>query len=317
MSEKQTKDSNSEEEIKESKKNTEETEETPAEGITSADSSEETSTEPTKKRKRGGKAIKRKLYPFQRKTSEERAAQKREKKIKKERKKETRREKRLRRQQRRLLKLRPPTNFKKEVYAVPNLITYLRILLLPVILIVVEQDSRWHGFMAGMIFWVACMTDFFDGYAARKLNQVTILGKLLDPLADKLIVSSILIMMVPMGRVPAWIVIILLAREFTITGLRGIAASEGMVIAASWMGKWKTVFQMLALYCLLIHYPFRINFYGLFALDASFHNMGMFFLYLSLFYSLASAVDYFWKFAKEINKRYTEAEELLAGHSDS
>lgn len=216
----------------------------------------------------------------------------------------TRREKRERRKRRRIT---PPTNFRRELYAVPNVLTYIRILMIPLVLLVLERDSRLYGFYAACIFAAACATDFLDGYLARKLNQITILGKLIDPLADKLIVAATLIIMVPMGRVPSWIVIILLSREFAITGLRGIAASEGLVIAASPLGKHKTAFQMLAIFSLLIHYTYRVHFVGLFSLEVSFHQCGLVLLFISLFFSLASAIDYFWKFAVSINERYKEA----------
>lgn len=202
---------------------------------------------------------------------------------------------------------KPPSNFKQELLTVPNILTYLRIAMLPLILVIVNQDSRQFSFWAALIFAVAAFTDLFDGYFARKLNQVTILGKLLDPLADKLIVSGILIILVPMGRVASWIVIILLAREFAITGLRGIAASEGMVIAASPLAKFKTIYQMLALFCLLIHFPYRIDYFGMFELLLNFHRIGMFFLYLALGLSLASGFEYFWKFGVAINSKYASS----------
>lgn len=221
--------------------------------------------------------------------------------------------KRARRKRRKKRRLRPPTNFKRELYAVPNLLTYVRILMLPMILVAVSYESRWYSFLAAAFFSLACITDFFDGYAARTLNQVTILGKLLDPLADKLIVSSTLIILIPMGRAPYWLVILLIAREFAITGLRGIAASEKMIIAASPIAKYKTAFQMFAIFFLLVHYPYRIDFYSLFVLEVSFHQVGLTFLYISLFYSVTSGIDYFWKFAVQINQRYKDALEAAEG----
>ncbi|HAA58897.1 MAG TPA: hypothetical protein DCE42_29305, partial [Myxococcales bacterium] len=93
---------------------------------------------------------------------------------------------RARRKQRKKLTLRPPTNFKRELYAIPNILCYFRIILIPVILVLIAYESRWYSYLAAILFSVACITDFFDGYLARKLDQITILGKLLDPLADKL-----------------------------------------------------------------------------------------------------------------------------------
>lgn len=218
------------------------------------------------------------------------------------------REKKPRKKRRR--RLQPPTDFRRELITIPNILTYLRIAMLPLILFALDRDNRWSSFVAGCFFSAACFTDFFDGYFARKFNQITVLGKLLDPLADKLIVSATLIVMIPMGRVPSWLVIILLAREFAITGLRGIAASEDMVIASAPLAKFKTAFQMLAIFCLLIHYSYQINYFGLISLEASFHRMGMALLYLSLFFSIVSAIDYFWKFAQAINRRYEESQEV-------
>ncbi len=226
-------------------------------------------------------------------------------------KRKTKRFKKFKRKTKRTKKnRRPPTNFKRELLAIPNIITYFRILTIPFILFFVSYESRWHSFIASLFFTFACFSDFFDGYFARKLNQITILGKLLDPLADKLVVSSTLIILIGMGRVPDWLVILLLAREFAITGLRGIAASEKMIIPASPLGKYKTAFQMAAIFYLLVHYSYRINFYGLFALEFSFHDVGIVLLYISLFYSLISAFDYFWKFATQINQRYTHEQNL-------
>jgi CDP-diacylglycerol--glycerol-3-phosphate 3-phosphatidyltransferase len=227
---------------------------------------------------------------------------------------EARRDKRARRKKRkeerkeqRKKDKKPPTNFKRELFTIPNILCYFRIILIPVVLVYAAEDTRWSSFLAAVLFTVASVTDFFDGFLARKLNQITILGKLLDPLADKLIVASTLILMIPLGRVPGWLVLVLLAREFTITGLRGIAASEGMVIAASSLGKYKTVFQMLSIFCLLIHYPYQINYFNLFQVQISFQQVGMAFLYIALFYSLLSAFEYFWKFAAQINDRQEES----------
>jgi CDP-diacylglycerol--glycerol-3-phosphate 3-phosphatidyltransferase len=217
--------------------------------------------------------------------------------------------KKIKKRRMRKLQIRPPTNFKQEMFTIPNILTYMRIAMIPLILLILDRDSRWYSFLAGLLFAIACFTDLLDGYLARKLNQVTILGKLLDPLADKLIVSSVLILMVPMGRVASWLVIIMLAREFAITGLRAIAANEGMVIAADPLGKFKTVFQMLAIFCLLLHYPFQIDYFGLFSFNLNFHRVGTVFLYLALFLSIISALDYFWKFAVAVNSKYKSFQE--------
>jgi CDP-diacylglycerol--glycerol-3-phosphate 3-phosphatidyltransferase len=150
-----------------------------------------------------------------------------------------------------------------------NRITVARIILVPVIMFfllvqVKFPDIRIHQFsitynqiIAALIFIIAASTDSLDGYIARKRKLVTNLGKLLDPLADKLLVSAVLISLVEMGKVPALIVIVIISREFAITGLRQIALLEGMVMAASKLGKWKTGIQITAIIALLINnFPF-------------------------------------------------------------
>lgn len=108
----------------------------------------------------------------------------------------------------------------------PNLLTMGRIVMIPLCLLLLDRDTPKDNFWAAIVFTLAAMTDVLDGWLARKLNVVSVLGKLLDPLADKLIVMASLVWMVPMGRIPAWIVVVLLAREISVTGLRSVAASE-------------------------------------------------------------------------------------------
>lgn len=137
----------------------------------------------------------------------------------------------------------------------PNKITVARILLIPIMIIIpffeleniIFGDVTLGNFIILIIFLVASFTDFLDGYLARKNNLVTTFGKFLDPIADKLLVLSALIMLVEQGIVPAWIPIIIATREFIVSGIRMIAAGEGNVIAASWLGKVKTVSQMIAI----------------------------------------------------------------------
>jgi len=131
----------------------------------------------------------------------------------------------------------------------PNKITVARILLIPIMVIIpfFFEDVTMGNFICLIIFLIASFTDFLDGYLARKNNQVTNFGKFLDPIADKLLVASALIMLVERRIIPAWIPIIILAREFIVSGIRMLAAGEGKVIAASWYGKVKTVSQMIAI----------------------------------------------------------------------
>ncbi len=141
----------------------------------------------------------------------------------------------------------------------PNQLTMLRIILIPVFIVVLMTG---YYYWAAAIFVIASATDALDGYLARKHNLVTNFGKLMDPLADKLLVVSALVCLVELGDIAAWMVVIILAREFTITALRSVAASEGIVIAAGNSGKLKTIFQMVAITAVLLrNWPFSlINF---------------------------------------------------------
>ncbi len=137
----------------------------------------------------------------------------------------------------------------------PNKLTMFRVVLIPVFIVVLmsgliaEPASRY---IAVIIFCVASFTDYLDGHIARKYNLVTNFGKFMDPLADKLLVSAAMICMIELGMLPAWVVIIIISREFIITGFRLIAAEGGLVIAASWWGKIKTVTQMAMIILMLL-----------------------------------------------------------------
>ena len=179
----------------------------------------------------------------------------------------------------------------------PNILTLARVAAIPVVVVLLMSDSRASGMWAASIFGLAAVTDFIDGWLARKWGIVTVLGKFLDPLADKLIVMAALIMLIPLGRVPAWAVFLILAREIIVTGLRSIASSEGIVIDASDLGKYKTIYQMVAIPGLMLHY----NYNWLFGLDwrvfqVNMHNFGIFFFYVALALTLWSGFDYLRKF---------------------
>ena len=142
-----------------------------------------------------------------------------------------------------------------------------------------------------MVYAVCALSDWFDGWLARISNKVTTLGKFLDPLADKVIVLSALVMLVRLGRVAVWVVVVIVAREFLISGLRTIAATEGLVISASQGGKWKTSLQLCGIICLMLHYHFAID-YLVGTLVTDFQSVGTWLLYLSLIPGIASAIDY-------------------------
>jgi CDP-diacylglycerol---glycerol-3-phosphate 3-phosphatidyltransferase len=181
---------------------------------------------------------------------------------------------------------------------IPNKITLSRIFLIPIFIILLAVPFDWGtldigenslpvNHLAGAIlFIIASCTDWVDGYYARKYNLVTNLGKFLDPLADKLLVSAALILLVQLELSPAWITIIIISREFAVTGLRLVAAGEGLVLAAGQMGKQKTALQIVAISALLLHnWPFSY-------LGFPFATIC---LYLALILTIVSGVDYFMK----------------------
>ncbi|MFA5516213.1 MAG: CDP-diacylglycerol--glycerol-3-phosphate 3-phosphatidyltransferase [Desulfuromonadales bacterium] len=190
-------------------------------------------------------------------------------------------------------------NLRAGLLNLPNLLTLGRIAAIPAIVILLLFDSRSAGFWAAVIFSAAAITDWLDGWLARRWQIVTILGKFLDPLADKLIVMAALIMLIPLGRIPAWAVFLILARELIVTGLRSIASSEGIIISASALGKYKTTFQMVSLIALLLHYDYYWFFgmpYEIF--HASMHNVGLLFFWIAFVLTWWSGADYLVKFFK-------------------
>jgi len=194
-------------------------------------------------------------------------------------------------------------NLRSGHLSLPNILTLARIAAIPVLVVLLFFDSRSASFWAALVFGLAAMTDWLDGWLARRWGIVTILGKFLDPLADKLIVMAALIMMIPLGRVPAWAVFVILGREMIVTGLRSIASSEGIVIAASDLGKNKTIFQMVAISGLLLHF----DYYWFFGLKweifhVNMQNFGMIFFYFALFMTVWSGIDYLVKFFRVIIK---------------
>jgi CDP-diacylglycerol--glycerol-3-phosphate 3-phosphatidyltransferase len=175
----------------------------------------------------------------------------------------------------------------KNILSHPNTLTLFRIAAVPIIVILMLFPNRVACFVAAIIFSAAAITDYFDGYFARRFGLVSNLGKVMDPVADKLLVSSAFIMLTALGWVPAWVVCIIIGREIAVTGLRNIIAEKGEDVSASNLGKYKTGFQIAAAIPLLIHYPF-------FSLDA--HAIGTFFLWGALIFTLWSGIDYFVKF---------------------
>ena len=183
----------------------------------------------------------------------------------------------------------------------PNILTLFRVACIPLLIILLLSPERSPGFWAAWVFAIASVTDWLDGYLARRMGIVTVFGKFLDPIADKLIVTAALIMILPYDRVPAWMVFVVLAREIVITGLRSIASSEGIVLQASDLGKFKTIFQLTAIIALLLHYDYHW-FFGVEhqLLLVNMHNVGMCFFWIAFVLTVWSGADYLTKFIRVI-----------------
>ena len=177
-------------------------------------------------------------------------------------------------------------------WTLPNLLSLFRILIIPVLVYLLSFSDPTSALLAAGLFLIASITDYFDGYLARRNQSVSDVGKILDPLADKLMVASALIMLAAMDRpnepsVPAWLVVIILARESAVTVIRGIALAEGIVMHAESLGKYKFVLQAYAVVGLLVHY----RYWGL-----DFYAAGLYFLMLSAVIALWSGINYHVQF---------------------
>lgn len=189
------------------------------------------------------------------------------------------------------------------LFTLPNQLSLFRIALIPLLVYFLSDPGPVSSVLAAFTFFIASLTDFLDGYLARLYGHTTTLGKLLDPLADKLLVAAALIMLVAANRtprLPAWMVVVILGREFAVTGLRSIASGEGIILAAEELGKYKMLFQIFALHGLIIHYPY-------FLID--FHVLGMYFLWIALVFGLWSGGEYYIKVIRRLMAKHTELEE--------
>ncbi len=176
---------------------------------------------------------------------------------------------------------------KRAIYNLPNTISLLRIGVIPVLFLLLFSPGPLMSLVIAVLFIISALTDLLDGYVARRYGIVTTMGKFLDPIADKLIVNTAMIMLIPIDRIPAWIVAIIVIRDFAVDGIRTIASSEGIIIQASPMGKRKTLCQIFAVSALMIHYPF---------IGADAHSVGMVILYIALVLTVLSGADYLLKF---------------------
>jgi len=213
-------------------------------------------------------------------------------------------DKALRRQQRREERTRRraarrSSVLREQFWNLPNMLTLGRILIIPVFVWLTYDADPLTSFLAASLFTLAAVTDVVDGVLARRWNQITIVGKFMDPLADKLIVMAAFVMMVRLGRIGAWVVIVLLAREFIVSGLRTIAANEGMVIAAGQEGKWKTSLQLVGVISLCVHYQHPVDLlWATYMVD--FNKVGKVLIYLSMVMSVWSMAVYFRAFLRTI-----------------
>ena len=182
-----------------------------------------------------------------------------------------------------------PQEVRTEIWNLPNSLTLFRIFLVPVLVVVLlTKFSDWVGLT---IFLIAAITDYLDGFFARRMNKTTRLGTLLDPIADKLLMSAAFISLVELGLARAWMVVIIIGREFAVSGLRSIAAQNGITIAASPLGKTKTITQVVAISLLIIADEI-----------GEFKFTSVLALWLVMVFAIVSGVDYFIKFARAVLK---------------
>ena len=180
---------------------------------------------------------------------------------------------------------------RKNLTGLPNLLTYFRMATIPAIVVVLTPPASMESLNAAFVlFLIASFTDYLDGILARRHNLVTSIGKLLDPLADKLLTSVVMIMLIPVGKIPAWLVFIIIGRDITVTGLRSIAASQGLILDASRMGKNKLISQTVGLCFLLL---------SISGIQHLFDTIGMAFLWVSVILSCWSARDYCRQFYRQ------------------
>ena len=174
----------------------------------------------------------------------------------------------------------------------PNMLTVLRIVAVPVIVVVLLDETPHGDEVAAALFALAAMTDGLDGYIARRRKQVTTFGKLMDPLADKLLIVAALVALVSLDRVAAWIAMVIIARELAVTGLRSLAAEKGVVIAASWLGKVKTALQVAAITALIVWDPAPL------AVDLL--------VYAAVVMTVVSGADYFFGLRSRLEEHRAE-----------
>ncbi|MET0285603.1 MAG: CDP-diacylglycerol--glycerol-3-phosphate 3-phosphatidyltransferase [Polyangiales bacterium] len=191
---------------------------------------------------------------------------------------------------------------KEDAFNLPNIITMFRVVMIPIVMVLLQEGTPVMNYWAGWVYTAATITDAIDGWLARRRGLVSVVGKFLDPLADKLLVMATLVLMVSMGRVESWVVVVILGRELSISMLRMIASSEGVVIAAGEGGKAKTALQMIAVLFLMLHHPYAIDFWFA-TLTVDFNLAGTYILYLSVFFAITSAGEYVKLFVEAVEAK--------------
>lgn len=194
-------------------------------------------------------------------------------------------------------------SLREDALNVPNLLTMGRVAVIPLVILLMDRGSPKDCWWAALVYSAAALTDLVDGWLARRMHVVSVLGKFLDPLADKLLVMAVLIFLIPIGRIPTWAVTLLLAREISVTGLRSIASSEGVVIAAGDEGKSKTALQMAGLLCLILGYPYHLTLGPLDLGEVDLVYVGRALVYVSLIFSITSALSYTRLFAEAVEAK--------------
>ena len=179
----------------------------------------------------------------------------------------------------------------------PNFLTLGRLILVPPVIILLLFPGRLASALAAGVFLIASLTDFFDGVIARRLHVESSFGRFLDPIADKVLVTSALIMLIALDRVQEWIVMLIVTREVAVSALRGLTKSWDTTLQPSSIGKLNTVFQFTAIVPLIIHYKYT------FLITVDFHVLGTVLIYVALILTLWSGVDYFVRFYREYQSR--------------
>jgi CDP-diacylglycerol--glycerol-3-phosphate 3-phosphatidyltransferase len=180
---------------------------------------------------------------------------------------------------------------RQQILSLPNGLTIIRVLAIPIILLLLFYPGRIYQLITAILFLSAAVTDTLDGYLARRRGMVTTLGMFLDPLADKLLIVTALIALIPARGIPTWMVILIVGREIAVTGLRGIAVAQDIVISPSVWGKYKTIFEVISISFIILNGNY-------FSID--FYQIGMGLLWVALFLAVFSGGDYFKKFLREI-----------------